>query len=211
MNSWKNQIALKTLVPFAAAYLVLCVYRANDSSLEVLTQQWQSIVAVGALSFAFALFQDLFPKSWKESLVFWRIQERLPGYRAFNKNRRKSSSLRWDEIFEVESRSKLEARDQDRLFYRLYDRFREKGPVSNSSYRYLQWRELSFLSFVCAITVLVYFTTKRGFFDQLTFELTIYGLMSTGLSIIASRRSANDLVDQVLLAEYLEKTEKDGG
>lgn len=207
MNSWKNQIVIKTLVPFSAAYFILCVYRANDSSISTLTDQWQGIVAIGALSFGLALFQDLFPKSLKEILVFQRLSNRLPGHRAFSRDRSWGSAIDWEEVIDVRQRSDLDARGQSRKFYRIYDKYRDVGSVSNSSYRYLQWRELAFLSLVASFLVFVRYGYEFGFSSFLTLELVAYGIVSTALSILAARRASNDLVEYVLLAEYLDQTD----
>lgn len=204
MNSWKNQIVIKTLVPFVAAYLIICVVRSQTASLTELMASWQSIVAIGALSFGLALFQDLFPKSLKEILVFWRVRNRVPGFRAFSPRMSYGELLDRDEVLAIEDRQKLSPKMQNRMFYRLYNKCRDSGAVSNSSYRYLQWRELAFLALISSIAVFVIYVRNRGITSLLPWELAGYGLVTVALSVIAARKSANELIGFVLLHEVLE-------
>ncbi len=209
MNSWKNQIVLKTLVPFVAAYLILCAVRAGQVDLQTLVSNWQSILAIGALAFGLSLFQDLFPKSWKEFLIFGRIKDRLPGHRAFDADRKFSDVIDRREVINIAERETMKPREQHRKFYRLYNQYRDSGAVSNSSYRYLQWRELSFTALVSAFAVLLIFVYNHGFLTFVSWELFAYGLATYALSVIAARRAASDLIDYVLLTEMLEKTQDD--
>lgn len=174
-------------------------------SVSDMAQNWEKLIAIGALAIALGLLQDLVPKPLKEWLIFWRIKDRLPGHRAFSKGRVFSSVIDREEVVDLSERENLGAKYQDRLFYRLYDNFRDKGSVKHYSFRYLQWRELACLAIVAGAAGSVYVAIAQGF---LSFPVLILTAISTIVylgSVAAARKSSNLLIDYVLLNERLSK------
>lgn len=201
-SSYKSQIVLQSLVPFAIAYGFLCLILVGNMPSEVFSN-WEKLAALGFLSVGIALLQDLIPKPFKETLVFWRLRERLPGHRAFVQDRSFSDVLSRDEVVDIDLREGLTPKYQNRLFYQVYDKFRDNGNVTHYSYRYLQWRELATIYFVS--TVIGYILVGYGT-DWVSWNAILVcavGICFFISSIFAARSSANLLIDYVLLSERL--------
>lgn len=202
-NSWKSQIVVQTLAPYALGFGFFCLYLSGVPVSEIL-KNWEKLLAIGVLATALAVIQDLVPKALKEALVFWRISNRLPGHRAFAKDRKFSSIIDREEVVDISLRQALQERTQDRLFYRLYDKYRDKSHVKHYSFRYLQWRELSSMSLVCGIVGTYFVYYNRGEFS-IDLAVVVIGSISVHLlSVFAARNSSSALIDYVLLSEKLE-------
>lgn len=201
----KSQIELQTIAPFVIAYSILCLILLGNNLSELIAN-WEKLAVVGAFSVGLSLLQDLIPKSFKEALVFFRLRDRLPGTRAFDPQRRFSSVIEHIEVVDIALRSTLTRRHQDRLFYRIYDKYREKGNVKHYSFRYLQWRELASTSLICAFIGFSAVSYNAGFFSWPSMTALMVGTSICICSIVAARNSSALLIDYVLLAELLDKT-----
>lgn len=204
-SSQKSQIVVQTLAPYAVAYAMICLILLGNTFSEIVAD-WEKILALAFFSVALSLLQDLIPRSFKEWLVFWRMKNRLPGHRAFNRERKWSSIISREEVVDFEAREALGEKYQDRLFYQLYDNYRDVGSVKHYSFRYLQWRELASLSFVSGIVGYSVIADAIGWLSIEAIKALGVALGFTLLSIVAARNSAATLVDRVLLAEYIEKS-----
>lgn len=202
-NSWKSQIVVQTLAPYALGFSFFCLYLAGVPVIDIL-ENWERLLAIGLLATALAMIQDLVPKALKESLVFWRMSNRLPGHRAFCKGRTFSSVIDREEVVDIGLREALSERTQDRLFYRLYDKYRDKSNVKHYSFRYLQWRELASLAIVCGpIGSYFVYASSEGWGLRWV-PAMIISIIVCFLSIFAARSSSASLIDYVLLSERLE-------
>lgn len=168
-------------------------------------EDWGKLLALGFLAVAIGLLQDLVPKPAKEWLVFWKCKNRLPGYRAFSKDRKFSSIISRQEVVDISARESLGERYQDRLFYQLYDKFREKGNVQHYSFRYLQWRELAATALIAEFVGGYYIANNVGVFTLEFVKFASVNMVIVISSIFAARGAANLLVDYVLLNERLSK------
>lgn len=204
-TSNKSQIVIQTLAPYSVAYGIFCLILMGSSLSEIVTN-WEKIFALAFFSVGISLLQDLVPRGFKEWLVFWRLRERLPGHRAFSKGRRWSSVIAQNEVIDFEIRETLGARFQDRLFYNLYDRYRENGSVKHYSFRYLQWRELATAALVLGIFGYLAVGAAEGWTSRPALQSVGGSLVILIASVFAARNSANSLIDRVLLAESMEKS-----
>lgn len=207
LNSQKSQIVLQTLTPFSVAYAMVCLMILGNPIAEIVND-WEKIFALAFFSVGLALLQDLIPRGFKEWLVFWRIRHRLPGHRAFSPTRRWSSIIDKDEVIDIEIREGLTEKHQDRLFYRLYDNYRDVGSVKHYSFRYLQWRELASLAFISGMVGFIVIGNSAGWLSIAVGKAVGVAAGVTLLSILAARNSSATLIDRVLLAEFTEKSRK---
>lgn len=203
-KSLKSQIVVQTLTPYVLAVSIACLW-LTGGSVQQLADDLGKLLALGFLAVGIGLLQDLIPKPFKEWLVFWRATNRLPGYRAFNEDRRFSSVISREEVVSIKERSALGSKYQDRVFYSLYDKYRDKGNVAHYSYRYLQWRELATTSLVSQIIATYYISSSRGLFSVEVAQFNLVNTLIVVGSIFAARVSANMLVDYVLLNEKLDE------
>lgn len=204
-TSQKSQIVVQTLTPFAVAYAIVCLLLLGKKFSEI-AADWENIFAVAFFSVALALLQDLIPRAFKEWLVFWRIRNRLPGHRAFCSSRKWSSVISREEVLDIEIREGLTGRFQDRLFYQLYDRYRDNGSVKHYAFRFLQWRELASFAFISGVVGYIVIGDAEGFFSIDAWKAAGVAAGVTALSIAAARNSSWALIDRVLLAEATEKS-----
>lgn len=183
----------------------MCLVLLGNDIGDVISS-WEKLFAFTFLSLAISLLQDLIPRSFKEFVVFWRVKNRLPGHRAFSDARAWTSIITKDEVVDFEIRSALGARFQDRLFYRIFENYREVPSVKHYSFRYLQWRELASTSLIASVIGYSAVAASRGWLSIEAFVALGVGVIITICSIMAARNSANELVDRVLLAESMEKS-----
>lgn len=203
-TSFKSQIVVQTLAPFVIVFTTFCLI-LSGVPFEQIIEDWSKLVAITAMAIGLGLLQDLIPKPVKEALIFWRIRNRRSGHRAFSKERKFSSILRRDEVVDISIRENLAPMYQDRLFYEIYDRFRDKGNVKHSSYRYLQWRELSAVILVSGIIGGVFIGATRGFLSQELLITSASSAILLCLTVLAARNSSENLIDYVLLNERLDQ------
>jgi hypothetical protein len=201
--SHKTQAVLQFLVPSALLYIGVAAFLIN--------QKWPSWVDLQENSLGFALVglaamlvQDLFPKPLKEFLVFWKISNRLPGYRAFSEVAQSDAGIEESKIANFQELSASGGHTQQTAFYCLYDGFRNHPSVSHHSQRYIAWRDLtSFLALLSVVSLPV-----AGTFDHP--RAIVAGLVLTGSSLLillmtslAARNAAMSLTKQVLILHSL--------
>ena len=206
-NSHKSQIVIQTLTPYAVAYAIFCLVQLGNPLADVLVD-WKSLFALTFFSVGLSMLQDLVPKAFKEWLVFFRVTNRLPGHRAFSTNRRWSSVISRDEVLDFETREQLGQKYQDRLFYRIYDEYRDVGSVRHYSFRYLQWRELATIALISGLVGYSAVGLYVGWYSTGAILALAVAAVVMALSIVAARNAANALVDRVLLAEATSKARK---
>lgn len=202
--SHKSQIVIQTLAPFTLAFAAGTMY-LSGIPISDFAESWEKLAAVGLLAIGLGLAQDLIPKPAKEALVFFRMRNRLPGHRAFSKGRRFSSIIDREEVLDIDIRENLGEKYQDRLFYQLYEKYRENSNVSHYSFRYLQWRELASLSLICGILGFSIVGVIQGIFSIQAFICLFSSLSIFICCIFAARNSAMMLIDYVLLSEKLDR------
>ncbi len=154
---------LKWLVPFALAGATIIAWLnlgMPDSPADALSFGWpewlRSMVAPLAVLFVSAV--NAVPGNYlKEVLVFWRIKNPLPGARAFEK-----VTLHSDPRINPSAlRAKLGgefprgAQDQNSKWYELYISLRNDPAVNDANYRYLLFRDLTWLTVLLLAAVLI--------------------------------------------------------
>jgi len=199
--SHKSRVVVQYLVPIALMYTVLglFLFKGKAPTIGAVLPYWGGMAG---LTIAMTLAQDLFPKSTKEFVVFWRVRDRLPGHRAFTEKFGDLSRYDVDNISNIDSLKLLSPAKQQQMFYRTYRHHEKDARVSHYSFRYLAWRDsASSLILTGSVTVPVFgfFPTQHYLFPAIQLAGCMY--FAAILAILAARHSANELVYQVLAAE----------
>lgn len=189
------------LVPAVAVYSVVAavIYRGYTAA----TFDSKALSTTAIMALLCALAQDLVPRPLKETLVFWRFRDRLPGCRAFD--RRPSDRYDLSRIVNLQKLRALSGADQQLAFYSIYKRHRSEPTVSHYNFRYLAWRDTASLYFMLALLTLPAGYSISRMADGIRFapalNLAAFSFVGFVLTALAARLSANALVGQVLSCE----------
>ncbi len=147
----------------------------------------ESFKAVGmfALTIFVTLLNGLVGHDAKAALVFWRLRNALPGFRAF-------SNLPDGDTRVDKARLKSavggvfpeEPADQNRTWYRLYQKFSENGSVVSTHKEYLLFRDLTWITFMLA------FLGMGGLMFVRPSAALVYGAASVVLYLFIRRVAA---------------------
>ncbi|MCR2834506.1 hypothetical protein [Parerythrobacter lacustris] len=196
--SHKTQAALQFLAPAAILYVLLGTYLLNGSlpSLSIFSEKSLGLVFVGLMAM---LVQDIVPKPLKEFFVFWRINDRLPGHRAFTKRTLRHPQIDRDRIPNIRVLTQLSPPQQQNAFYKFYKELSKEDSVQHLSQRYIAWRDLSALM---AIFTLVSIPVLATFPDHNAIPAGLILAGTSGLACLASgfaaKNVANSMIIQVL-------------
>jgi hypothetical protein len=201
---FKAKIVSLFLVPSVFLYAIAAgvIYRgAGASFLDV--QMLKQAAIMAALC---SLAQDITPRPLKEILVFWRLKDRLPGCRAFERH----SADRYDlsRIVNITALRALSGADQQRVFYnRVYKKHQKDATVAGKSFRYVAWRDTAAVWFFLALlsSPVAYSLAPESFASAPALRLTAFSFAAFLLTALAARFTANDLVGQVLSCETAER------
>jgi hypothetical protein len=114
----KARVAVQYIIPAGTAYLLVGAF--------LITGRWPNsneltskIGGIAVATLLATLAQDIMPKSLKEVLVFFRLNNRIPGHRAFSNAFRKPSRYNLDRFTNIAELENLEPEAQQRLFSRF--------------------------------------------------------------------------------------------
>jgi hypothetical protein len=199
----KTQIVGQYILPAAVGYILLGVF-FGTGALPTSDAILQKIGGLAAMTLLATLAQDLLPKPIKETIVFTRFKDRLPGHRAFTRTFEAEDRYDVRRIPAYGSLKELSPKHQQREFYRVYRKHAEDVRVKHYSHRYLAWRDTSAaLLLLALVTVPVLDWIYGAMPPEQAYKLGGLTLFGALLSATASRLSANELVRQVLTAEAL--------
>jgi hypothetical protein len=172
----------------------------NTSQLGDLEQAITAASTASGAALISALAQDIIPKPMKEWLVFWRLTERLPSYRAFSSIAASNDRIDTSRLSQFSALSEARPSEQHREFYRRYIAMREDPTIKHYSTRYVAWRDC------LSMVVLMFFLTIIGalpifsVIDNRTCLFLLAALSSFFfLFIYLSRMAAQELVIQSLI------------
>lgn len=199
--SHKARVVAQYLVPIAILYTAAGFFLFKGK-VPTLSAMLPYMGGMAGLVVMMTLAQDLVPKSFKESIIFWRISNRLPGHRAFT--RRFTDESRYDhkKISNWDDLERMSPPIQQQTFYKLYRRHEKDIRVSHNSFRYLAWRDSA------SSLILLAFVTVPALGSFSSYETTgpasrlaLFALFASIVCAIAARQAADELVYQVLASE----------
>lgn len=195
---------LKYVLPSLAFYSCVLYFLAYRS-LPDLKQLEFSIKAAAILGLASAGALAIAPRSFKEFLVFWRLQSRLPGFRAFTSEFDKCDRYDLSDNVKFNELRQLNPYNQQRRFYNIYVKHSRENRVEEPSARYVGWREACVIWVLLAVITGVFAATGM-FVMSLGASLAaiVVTLVGYFISLLAARASANDLIRSVHFFEFQE-------
>jgi hypothetical protein len=197
--SQKSQVVVQFLVPVAIGYLLAAVFLLKGA-FPTTGQIWDHAAAAGIVAVAATLVQDLVPKPLKETLIFWRLRNRLPGHRCFSARSLSDPRIDRRQIPDVDGLAAQGPAEQNNTWYAQYRKVSERPAVSHYSFRYLAWRDTAtLLALLTAISLplMLSFGGANGWARA--------GIMAGGcaflciLSIFAARMASRELIVAVLM------------
>jgi len=110
---------------------------------------------INAKSFIFFLspiitivLSGIMPNSFKEVLVFWKVKNRLPGCRAFSHFATEDPRVNIESLRNKIGKLPKEPKEQNRVWYSLYQQYRDDKIIWGSHRDFLLTRDLASLSFL---------------------------------------------------------------
>lgn len=203
MLSHKTKVVIQYLTPIALGYFTLAAYLFTGEHVNV-EQLAPYAGGVAGLVAAMALAQDLIPKWLKESLVFFRFNDRLPGHRAFSAQFERPDRFDYFKILNWSALGMLDSASQQRIFYSLYKKFSNEPSVEHYSFRYLAWRDSSTILMILTIITA---PSAHGIGDfplAISLKLTAGTFVGFLFTSFAARQSAQELIFQVFSYETRE-------
>lgn len=156
-KSLKAQNAL-LLWSFVAFHLILFVVIVvtRDASLGSLGEVWESVtvekgLAATVVTFLTIILTGILPSGIKAVLVFWRINDVLPGHRAFTELAQKDPRVDLRRIKRKHGELPDNPVEQNRLWYRIYKANEPKVTIRDSQKMFLLTRDLAAISFILLI------------------------------------------------------------
>ena len=108
---------------------------------------------VGPCIFGIVLLLTLvIPVHWKDSLVFFRDKDALPGARIFGK-RPLNNRIDWEQLEDHYGRLPEDSRDQNRLWYKIYHKHRDSVGIRQANCLWLVMRDWHWLSIILAVSL----------------------------------------------------------
>lgn len=143
----RPQIILYTAVQFVAFSWVLGGGAFPADWPGRVAAMTTSAVASGVIALAQILYSGLLGDRLKAILVFWRLKCPLPGCRAFSEIAPRDPRVSLDGLKAcVGADFPTDPHEQNRLWYRIYQRHKDEPPVLDAHGNYLLARELACLS-----------------------------------------------------------------
>lgn len=147
----KKGIGAKYQLPILGAYVGAATFFGihNASLFDAFLKHG----AVAGLAGVFLLvLQEVFPRAVKEALVFWRINDRLPGCRAFSVLAPREARIDHAKLATLLPQPAMSSSEQNALWYRWLKELEDDVAVAESHRRYLTLRESAVL--VASLTVI---------------------------------------------------------
>ena len=158
------------------------------------------VVLPAALALVIGILSWGVPKSWKETMVFWRIHNCLPSSRAFTQIAFRDPRVDRPRLVEKYGQLPSEPAQQTALWYSLYRKNAEEVAVEDAHCAYLRYREMTALigsvmvAFLAA-SVLIHPSIR-------TIAVGVFAIVAEYLLILlAARHAANHFVANVLAIE----------
>lgn len=102
------------------------------------------------------LLNNTVPQLWKARLVFWKWENPLPGSQAFSKFAFLDERINIEKLKQLVPNFPTAPREQNSLWYSIYQRFRNEVSVADAHKAFLLHRDLATLSvLLCLVSILV--------------------------------------------------------
>lgn len=159
----KTGISTMYLMPIVMAYAAVAglLDIGEIVQLQTLLQRAGIAAAAGLLML---VLQEIFPRSLKEMLVFWRLRDRLPGCRAFTEIAPKDARIDPTDLAVLLPTLPMTPTEQNALWYKWLKASESDPAIADNHRRFLILRDCAvFLALLTFVTpVLLIWTPERS-------------------------------------------------
>ncbi|MEF2557395.1 hypothetical protein VQ044_14095 [Aurantimonas sp. C2-5-R2] len=192
----KTGINRKYLVPIVVAYAAAAGLVGLDRITQIQTLLQHASIA-GVAGVVMLALQDLFPRSLKEMLVFWRLRHRVPGCRAFTEIAPKDARVDLTDLAVLIPTAPMTPTEQNALWFKWLKATENDPAIADNHRRFLILRDCAVLLALLALVtpVLLIWT-----FDTQTQTLMLSGGLLVAYVVVAlsARNAAVRLVGNVV-------------
>jgi hypothetical protein len=159
------------------------------------------LVAIpAALALVIGVLGWAVPKSWKETMIFWRIHDCLPSSRAFSDIALRDPRINLGRLVAKHGELPSAAARQTGLWYSMYRKNADEPSVEDAHAAYLRYREMTTL----AASVMICFSAASVWVhpSARTISIGIAAILAEYLLLLfAARHAASHFVANVLAIE----------
>lgn len=143
----KTGINTKYLAPIVVAYAVAAGLLGIDrvAQVQTLIQHAGFAGFAGVAGIVMLVLQELFPRSVKEVLVFWRLRDRVPGCRAFTGIAPKDPRVDPTDLAVLLSSTPMTPTEQNALWYKWLKATEGDPAIADNHRRFLILRDSAVL------------------------------------------------------------------
>jgi hypothetical protein len=150
------------------------------------------------------LLTSIVPASVKDTFVFWRVRNAMPGHRAFSLHARRDSRIDLKRLRENIGRFPQDPREQNTLWYRLYRKVETDPMIIFSHRNYLLFRDIAALSAVLVVVTPIILLVLRAALPAIWISSCLFVIQYLATSL-AARNHGNRLVANVLALHSLKR------
>lgn len=146
------------------------------------------------------ILTDILTPQLKHVIIFWRLKDTLPGHRAFSEMVNKDPRIDKENLEKRLESFPSEPIDQNRLWYKIYQKYKNDELILDSHSKFLFFRDSCVLTiFVFVVSIAICVVLKV---TQFQFLLVIsYQILQLLILMIAGRNTGNRFVQNVLCLE----------
>ncbi len=207
-NSMKlNQKNTLVLTPVVLGYVVLYLILVEQLQIDLaklfgsFAEKGPIIVIYFLAGLLLPVISGAVPRPFKEAIIFWRIKDRLPGYRAFSKYAHSDYRIDGAKLIDSINGIPESPREENALWYQMYNRFETDDRVRASNKLYLLYRDLGALSVLTLVLSSMVFLFRAGEIPGFVIFSATLGFMYF-VSVIGAIMYSRSLVKQVLAIHY---------
>lgn len=192
----KTGINTKYLAPIVVAYAAAAGLLGIDRVTQVQTLLQHAGFA-GVAGIVMLVLQELFPRSVKEVLVFWRLRDRVPGCRAFTGIAPRDARIDPMDLAVLLPSAPMTATEQNALWYKWLKATESDPAIADNHRRFLILRDCAVLLALLALVTPALLMWTPGSRDR-TLLLGGGVLLAYVVVALSARNAAVRLVGNVI-------------
>lgn len=152
------------------------------------------------------ILTDILTPQIKHVIIFWRLKDTLPGHRVFSEMVNKDPRIDKENLEMRLVEFPTNPIDQNRLWYKIYQKYRNDELILDSHSKFLFFRDSCVLTiFVFIVSTTICILLKVALFQFLL--VITYQILQLLILMIAGRNTGNRFVQNVLCLESHAKDE----
>jgi len=144
------------------------------------------------------------PSRIKDNIVFWKMNNVLPGHRAFSKRVYADPRIDAQKLESQLGGFPIKEREQNAKWYSLYKKHRGGSSIDNSHQSFLLYRDFTVITFLLSFIVCgLSFVLNLGMYKF--FQILVICIFQYFAFMIIARNMGNRFVDNVLAEEFSDR------